>query len=95
MRAGGMVVGVEANPPLRMELVSNLADVKVGDAVIASGVDGIYPKGYLIGRVEHADRGTGLYHTITVRPGVDFSSLEEVLVVMTPPRPAARDEDVK
>jgi len=94
-RAGGMIVGVVGNPPLRMELVSNLADVKPGDAVIASGVDGIFPKGYLIGRVEHADRGTGLYHTISVRPGVDFSSLEEVLVVMTPPRSAVRDEDVK
>jgi rod shape-determining protein MreC len=94
-RAGGMVVGVEANPPLTMELVSALADVKPGDPVIASGVDGIYPKGYVIGRVERADRGTGLYQTITVRPGVDFSSLEEVLVVMTPPRSAVRDEDVK
>jgi rod shape-determining protein MreC len=94
-RAGGMVVGVEAKPPLRMELVSALADVKPGDAVVASGVDGIFPKGYLIGRVEHAERGGGLYLTITVRPGVDFSSLEEVLVVLTPPRPATPDEAVK
>jgi rod shape-determining protein MreC len=94
-RAGGLVVGVEANPPLRMELVSNLADVKVGDAIVASGIDGIYPKGYLIGRAESVDRGSGLYRTITVRPAVDFSSIQEVLVVMTPPRPATRDEDVK
>ena len=94
-RSGGIVVGAEANPPLRMELVSNLADVKAGDAIIASGVDGIYPKGYLIGHAEQVERGTGLYWTITVRPGVDFSGLEEVLVVMTPPRPATRDEDVK
>jgi len=94
-RAGGMIVGVVANPPLRMELVSNLADVKAGDAIIASGVDGIYPKGYLIGRAETVERGTGLYWNITVRPGVDFSGLEEVLVVTTPPRPATRDEDVK
>ncbi|HYT67044.1 MAG TPA: rod shape-determining protein MreC [Vicinamibacterales bacterium] len=94
-RAGGMVVGVEANPPLRMELVSNLTDVKPGDAVVASGVDGIFPKGYLIGRVERVDRGTGLYRTISVRPGVEFSSLEEVLVVLSSPRPASRDEDVK
>jgi rod shape-determining protein MreC len=72
-----------------------MTDVKVGDAVVASGVDGIFPKGYLIGRVEYADHVTGLYRTINVRPGVDFSSLEEVLVVMTPPRPATRDEDVK
>ena len=94
-RAGGMIVGVVANPPLRMELVSNLADVKAGDAIIASGVDGIYPKGYLIGHAEQVERGTGLYWNISVRPGVDFSGLEEVLVVTTPPRPATRDEDVK
>jgi rod shape-determining protein MreC len=94
-RAGGMVVGAEANPPLRMELVSMLADVKAGDSVVSSGVDGIYPKGYLIGRIEHADRGSGLYRVITVRPAVDFSSLEEVLVVLIPPTGAARGEDVK
>ena len=94
-RAGGMIVGAEANPPLRMELVSNFAEVKAGDNVVASGVDGIYPKGYLIGRVERTDRGGGLYKNITVRPSVDFSSLEEVLVVLVPPRPAVRDEAAK
>jgi rod shape-determining protein MreC len=94
-RAGGMVVGAEANPPLRMDLVSNLADVKPGDNVVASGVDGIFPKGYLIGRVEQADRGGGLYWRINVRPGVDFSSLEQVLVVLLPPRPATPDETPK
>lgn len=94
-RAGGMVVGAEANPPLRLELVSNLADVQVGDSVVASGVDGIFPKGYLIGRVELADRSGGLYWRITVRPAVDFSSLEEVLVVVMPPRPATPDEAAK
>jgi rod shape-determining protein MreC len=94
-RAGGMVVGAEANPPLRMELVSNLSDVKAGDSVVASGVDGIFPKGYLIGWVERTDRGSGLYRTITLRPGVDFSSLEEVLVVLVPPTGAARGEDAR
>ena len=94
-RAGGMVVGSEANPQLRMDLVSTLADVKPGDTGVASGVDGIFPKGYLIGRVEHADRGSGLYWRINVRPGVDFSSLEQVLVVLLPPRPATPDEAAK
>lgn len=94
-RSGGMVVGAEANPPLRMELVSNLNDVKAGDTVVASGVDGIYPKGYLIGRIEFATRGSGLYQTIHVRPAVDFSGLEEVLVVLLPPRSATRDEEAK
>ena len=94
-RAGGMVVGTDADPPLRMELVANLADVKDGDDVVSSGVDGIYPKGFLIGRVERSERGNGLYRKITIRPAVDFSSIEEVLVVLVPPRPATRDEGVQ
>jgi rod shape-determining protein MreC len=78
-----------------MELVSNLSDVKAGDTVVASGVDGIYPQGYPIGRIEYATRGTGLYQTINVRPAVDFSGLEDVLVVLVPPRGATRDEAAK
>jgi rod shape-determining protein MreC len=91
-RAGGMVVGTDTQPALQMELVSNLADVKEGDSIVASGVDGIYPKGFMIGKVERSERGGGLYRSVGVRPAVDFSSLEEVLVVMVPPRPATRDE---
>jgi rod shape-determining protein MreC len=91
-RAGGMVAGVEVDPPLKMELVSNLSDVKPGDLVVASGVDGIYPKGYVIGHVEKAESGTGLYLMISVRPAVDFSSLEEVLVVLVPARSASPAE---
>jgi rod shape-determining protein MreC len=91
-RAGGMVVGIEDDPPLRMELVSNLSDVKPGDVVVTSGVDGIYPKGLPIGRVESAERGSGLYLSIRLRPVVDFSSVEEVLVVLVPARPASPEE---
>jgi rod shape-determining protein MreC len=91
-RAGGMVVGTENEPLLHMDLVSNLADVKEGDAIVSSGVDGIYPKGFMVGKVEKSERGPGLYRAITVRPAVDFSSVEEVLVVLVPPRPATRDE---
>lgn len=91
-RAGGMVVGTDRDPPLAMELVSNLSEVKPGDLVVASGVDGIYPKGFAIGQVQSAERGLSLYQKIAVRPLVDFSSLEEVLVVLAPPRPAISAE---
>ena len=62
------------------------------DVVVASGVDGIYPKGFAISTVEAAERGPGLHKMITVRPAVDFSSLEEVLVVLVPPRGATAEE---
>ena len=70
---------------LRMEYVSGTADVKQGDLVVTSGIDKIYPKGFVIGTVESIERGRGLFHEIMVRPSVDFSRLEEVLVVTTPP----------
>jgi rod shape-determining protein MreC len=92
--AGGMVIGVDHDPPLSMDLVSNMADIKPGDMVLASGVDGIYPKGFAIGRIESSERGSGLYRAITVRPSVDFSSLEEVLVVLVPPKSANPEDSV-
>lgn len=87
-RAGGYVAGTDQDPPLTMELVSSLADIVVGDTVVASGVDGIYPRGFVIGKVEAAARGSGLYYEVKVRPAVDFTSLQEVLVVLVPARPA-------
>ena len=91
-RSGGMVVGVDGDPPLQMQLVSNLADIVAGDTVVTSGADGVYPKGFPIGRVEKSERGSGLYRQITVRPLVDFSGLEEVLIVLVPARAATRPE---
>ena len=44
--------------------------------------------GFPIGRVESAARGPSLYQVIKVRPLVDFSSVEEVLVVLSRPTPA-------
>ena len=89
-RAGGMIVGVRDEPPLEMRFVSNLADVKPGDRVVTSGLEGIYPSGFLIGYVETAEqKGSGLYLDVTVRPSVDYSSVDDVLVVTLPPRPAA------
>jgi rod shape-determining protein MreC len=82
-RTGGVVVG--DGEGLRMDFVSNLADVRVGDVVETSGLDGIFPKGFVIGLVATVERGTGLYRRIRVQPSVDFSAIEEVLVVNMPP----------
>lgn len=83
-RVQGVVVGV-TNGMLNMRYVPGTADVKQGDLVVTSGIDGIYPKGFVIGTIDHVDRGAGEYHEIVVRPAVDFSRLEEVLIVRTPP----------
>ena len=82
-RAQGLVMGTGAG--LRMDYVSGTADVKVGDRVVTSGIDGIYPKGFVIGQIESVEQGGGDYREIVVRPAVDFATLESVLVVTTPP----------
>jgi len=83
-RAQGVVVGT-GDSLLRMEYVSEIADIVVGDVVVTSGIDGIYPKGFVIGRVESVEKTGSSYKTILVNPAVDFSSLEEVLVVLSTP----------
>jgi len=82
-RSQGIAVGA-GDELLRMEYVSEVADVAVGDRVVTSGVDGIYPKGYFVGKVEAVEKSGNSYKLILVRPAVDFSSIEEVLVVLTP-----------
>jgi rod shape-determining protein MreC len=82
-RAQGIVMG-SGDTRLRLEYVSEVADVVVGDLVVTSGIDGIYPKGFTIGSVTAVDKIGGAYRQITVEPAVDFSTLEEVLVVLTP-----------
>jgi len=82
-RSQGVAVGA-GDEFLRMEYVSEIADVAVGDRVVTSGIDGIYPKGYIVGKVEAVEKNGNSYKQILVRPAVDFSSVEEVLVVLTP-----------
>jgi rod shape-determining protein MreC len=82
-RAQGAIVG-GGDERLRMEYVSEVSDVVVGDVVMTSGIDGIFPKGYVIGRVASVEKNGTAYKQILVTPAVDFSSLEQVLVVLTP-----------
>ena len=61
-------------------------DLKAGDSVISSGMDGVFPKGMPIGQVaEIVKKEAGIFQDVTVTPYVDFERLEEVLIVPTQP----------
>ena len=81
---GGILGGGNGNPPMRVEYVSPAATVAPGDKVFTSGIDSLYPRGYLVGTVESAEHRTGTWN-ISVRPAVDFSRISLVLVVRTKP----------
>ncbi|MEO6222396.1 MAG: rod shape-determining protein MreC [Vicinamibacterales bacterium] len=83
--AVGPVRGGAGTPPLEMDYVDLLKDVKVGERVLTSGLDGIFPRGFLIGTVERAVKGSGVYSHIAVRPATDFGDIHVVLVILAKP----------
>jgi rod shape-determining protein MreC len=63
--------------------------VKLGDLVVTSGAEGVYPRDVPAGRVSKVMQQTyGLYQEVEVSPVVEFGSLEDVLVILAPPPPA-------
>jgi rod shape-determining protein MreC len=89
-RVQGIVVG-EGDQGCRMDYVSELSDVEVGDVVITSGLDQIHPKGTIIGVVAAIGEGEGLTKLVEIRPEVDFRRLEEVLIVLKGESPPAQE----
>ena len=68
---------------LVFDFVLRQEEVKVGDRVVTSGMGGVFPKGLVIGNVGRVERQEfGLFQAIEVVPAVDFSHLEEVLVML-------------
>lgn len=67
---------------LRMIYLPLDADIVVGDKVLTSGLDGIFPKGILIGEIKEVlGREHELYVSVIIKPAADFRRLEEVLVI--------------
>ncbi|HYN07942.1 MAG TPA: rod shape-determining protein MreC [Vicinamibacterales bacterium] len=87
---GGVVMGGEKDPPLRLDYIPNLVEVQPGERVLTSGQDDIYPSGFVIGVVEKSEKGNDGQRQITVRPSVDVSHLEVVLVILRPAQSPAQ-----
>jgi len=59
------------------------AELEVGDRVVSSGLGGVFPKGWMIGTVVNTvKRKQELFQDVVVAPSVDFSRLEDVLVLL-------------
>ncbi len=68
---------------LVFDFVLRQEEVTVGDRVVTSGMGGVFPKGLVVGNVSSVQRQEfGLFQAIEVAPTVDFSHLEEVLVLL-------------
>jgi len=81
-RVQGVLKGGEHNL-CEVYYVMNEEPVKPGEALVTSGLDQIYPKGLPVGTAVQTSDGN-IYKTILVKPAVDLSRLETVLVVLKP-----------
>ena len=83
-RAPGIVHGLghERDYLARIAYMSQKDDVRKGDVMVTGGMDGVFPKELIIGRVSSVqDSERGLFQEVMLEPSVDFSRLDEVFVI--------------
>ncbi len=80
-RMQGMVQGTGDDTCI-VKYISRNAETKEGDVVISSGIGGIFPKSIYIGDIVMVeDNGAKLFKDIKLKPKIDFSKIEHVLVI--------------
>ena len=79
--ARGIVEGT-GSTTLKLKYVTKNDEIEVGDKLITSGKDAIFPKGLAVGIVINVNKNkAGLFSDIDVMPFNNFKKLDEVLVV--------------
>jgi rod shape-determining protein MreC len=80
-RMRGILSGKDAST-CYLKYVRGNFDVQMGDLIITSGKDGVFPKGLRLGRVKGVRKDpVVLFQTVEVEPVVRLSALEEVLIL--------------
>jgi rod shape-determining protein MreC len=80
-RSRGIVSGSLENGTV-LKYVKRSEDVQEGDRLITSGIDGVFPKGMMVGAViKVRKQHLGLFQYIEVLPAVQSARVEEVLIV--------------
>ncbi|HEY6368806.1 MAG TPA: rod shape-determining protein MreC [Candidatus Binatia bacterium] len=80
-RARGIVSGSLDNGTI-LKYVKRSEDIQEGDRLVTSGLDGVFPKGVVVGAVTKVRKQTlGLFQHIEVVPAVNLERTEEVLIV--------------
>jgi rod shape-determining protein MreC len=94
-RLQGVLRGT-ANGEVMLERVMSDEQVPVGETVLTSGGDQIFPKGLPIGTVTKVGAGKDLFLNIKIKTAADLSQLEEVLVLVEKQeRQATADDAVR
>ena len=80
-RARGIIEGL-TDSLCQLKFALRVDDIQPGDLLLSSGLGGNFPKGIPVGTIIKVTRKSfGITQKVEVKPSVDFSKLEEVLVV--------------
>lgn len=80
-RDEGIIQGIEEGA-IRLKYLPHFSEVVVGDVLVTSGLEGSFAKGLKIGEIEKVEkREHELFLQVKVTPQIDFSKLEEVLII--------------
>lgn len=80
-RVRGIVQGA-GNEQCSLLYVERGTEVRIGDRLVTSGLDGVFPRGVPVGVVTQVEtRPSGIFQIIDVKPSVELSELDYVLVL--------------
>jgi rod shape-determining protein MreC len=80
-RVRGIVAGSLAAHCL-LKYIQRGEDIKAGDVVVTSGLDGIFPKGQTVGRIAWIGaQDSRMFQDVEVKLSAELDKVEEVLVV--------------
>jgi rod shape-determining protein MreC len=83
------VVRGDGRGQLILNNIATTSSVARGDVIESAGIDGIYPRGIPIGRVDSVSRGNKLFLEVRVSPSADFTRLTDLLLLS--PSPATQE----
>jgi len=66
----------------RLKYIRKSTEIKAGDVLLSSGLDGIFPEGLTIGIISRVEKeGSGFFQEVEVTPATDLSRLEEITIL--------------
>jgi rod shape-determining protein MreC len=93
-----VAIGRGKSGTMELRFTAPTADIQIGDIVITSGLDGLYPAGLAVARVTLVERNAhGPFGRVVCQPLAGIERNTQLLILMTSPEIPARPpvEDVK
>jgi len=85
-RVRGVLTGIPGERNCQVKYIARTEDVRAGDIIVTSGLDQLFPKGLILGRILHVvSQVKGNFLSVEVVPECKLSHIEEVLIFQKKP----------